>query len=193
MAFHEIEVIGNGGASEHTGVSVGLTVLKKSNALLRVQVKPAVMEAIGWNGSEKLVALIGDDEHFGILRLRSQKSGSISFIQRRTTSKTNRGNKSTKYFQVNLGYRPEFVNRSEKAGPCEWEKIDPDTIEIVLPDWADETRPKTKKAVVAASPAAEAAKREQERLAREAEEAEQRRAERAKQEEREIRREQAAP
>lgn len=90
------------------------------------------------------------------------------------------------WLEISLGHRREFVDRSEKAVPVAWEKVDEATLEIILPAWADETRPRKGVAITATPPAQAAGKRELERQAREAAEADRRRVERDKIEESEA-------
>lgn len=166
MAFEEIVPAEK--AATGTGVSVGLAKLRAGRALLRVSMHLPVMLEMGWLDGEKLVALLGTGEDHGLLRLRKDKAGAYKAGER-----VMRGGA---YYQVSLGHRPEFVDRSEKAVPCQWEKVDLVTIEIALPQWADETKPKAKAAISATPPAVLAGRRDTAAQEAERKEAEKRRA-----------------
>jgi len=172
--FEEI-TIGGSRVDPATGVAVGLMKMRMAHKpKLRIILRQNVMDAMGWSTGERVVPLIGREDSHGIIRLKKDqtKPGACEIV-----SKTIRGT----WYETTFGYRPEFVDRAEKSQHCQWEKIDLVTLEIILPAWAMETKPKAKVvAGLATPPAVAAGKREEERLKAELEEADRRRADRAK-------------
>lgn len=158
MPFIEIEPTPTT-TNAHTGATVGLMKARKSKALLRVTMRRNLMEAMGFTEGDRLVALLGQDEDHGVLRLRKDKNGAFKINERNT--------RNTTYWQVSLGHRPEFVDRIEAATACQWEQIDLATVEIIMPSWADETRPKIGKAISATPPSVTAGKKDVEAMASE--------------------------
>lgn len=145
MAFVEIENVTKSPSAVHSGIAAGLAKLRVGRALLRFTVRPDAMRQIGWDANEAVSVLIGEGEDHGIIRLRKNKEGAFRFFERS-------GMKATRYMMLSLGHRPEFIDRTEAAEPCQWEMVDADTLEIILPKWADETAPK-KKVAISALPA----------------------------------------
>ena len=172
MPFEEIDIIETSAASgKKTGIAAGLTKMRGAPALLRFTLAPSVLDSAGFAAEDRFKALLGDGEDWGMIRLQKNKSGMIRLDARHAMG-------GTLYYMCSLKHRPEFVDRTEKAQPCQWEKIDLATIEIVLPAWADETNPHRKPKIKAEPPELGAARREAERLAQEAREAQARREER---------------
>ncbi|BCH63023.1 hypothetical protein RvVAT039_02390 [Agrobacterium vitis] len=168
MAFEEVDIVVEVSGSAHTGVSVGLTKMRKSKAKMKVSIKSDAWETLGFSPDDRFVLLVGRDNDFGMIRLQKNKVGKIRVMDRVAAH-------GSRFLQLSLGHRPEFVDRAEKAVACQWEKIDFTTLEIVLPNWADETNPARKARIQAKPPSVLAADREAERQARELAEAEQRR------------------
>lgn len=168
MAFEEIEIIETSTASSHTGVSAGLTKMRSGKALLKINLRPHVFQEMGFSENDHFVPMLGTGEDFGMIRLQKNKSGKLR-------AKLRSAAHNAQYFCISLRHRPEFVDRAEKAVPCQWEKIDLTTIEIVLPAWTDETNPNKRKRIAAEPPAVAAGRREAERLRLEQEEAARRR------------------
>ncbi len=172
MAFEEIEIIETSSASSHhTGVSAGLVKVRKGKALLKINLRPHVFKEMGFSEADHFVPMLGTGEDFGMIRLQKNKSGKLR-------AKLREAAHGAKYFCINLRHRPEFIDRAEKAVTCQWEKIDLTTIEIVLPEWTDETNPTKRKRIAAEPPQVAAGRRDAERMRQEAEEAQRRREER---------------
>ncbi len=171
MAFEQVTLEAVTPAKERTGASAVLVKAGRSKkAGLRITLKPETAEACGFTDRDRFVLLLGTGDDHGVIRLRKDAKGAATLKERTA------GHGST-YYQINLGHRPEFVNRSEKARDCNWETISLTEIEIVLPAWADETRPKKAVAMSALPPPARAAEKERQRLEAEKAEADARRAE----------------
>jgi len=168
MAFEEVDIIENINPAHSSGVSAGLVKLKRAKALLRLTIRSDVFEELGFHIDDRFALLLGKGEDHGIIRLR-KGGGKIKASPRKFTG-------GRQGMTINLHHRPEFVDRAEKAVPCSWEIIDPTTVEIVLPPWADETGPGKSKRIAAIPPAIAAAKREEERIRSEQEAADRRRA-----------------
>ena len=136
MAFHEIDLTpAKAGAADQTGISVSLVKLRGKPALLRVLVRKSVMDAMEWTGDEALALLVGTDDDHGMVRLQKNKGGKGRLTERRAMG-------GAVYWQISCGRLSQFVDRQEKPEACRWEKLDLTTLEIVLPKWADETRPR---------------------------------------------------
>ncbi len=174
MAFEEIEIIETSNVSSHTGVSAGLVKIRNGKAQLRINLRPHVFETMGFSEVDHFVPMLGTGEDFGMIRLQKNKAGKLR-------AKLREAAHGARYFCINLRHRPEFADRTEKAVPCQWEKIDLTTIEIVLPSWTDETNPTKRKRISAEPPTVAAGRREAERLRQEHEVAQRRREEREQQ------------
>lgn len=170
MAFEEVEVELSTAAKAASGVSAGLVKIKGSPAKLRLMIRAQTFAELGFSAEDRFVLLVGRDEDFGMIRLQKNKAGKIRAAYRKFLG-------ASEAYQINLGRRPEFVDRTEKALPCTFEKIDLVTVEIVLPAWASETDPRAKTRIAAKPPAVVAAERDQARRDAELREAEQRRRE----------------
>lgn len=170
MAFEEITVEKTSGPA-HTGVGAGLAKVRGAPAKLQITLRRQVVETMGFKTTDRFVVLLGTDEHHGLIRIRKDKNGHIRLKERN-------GARESIWWQFNLGHRGEFVDRSEKARPCQWEKIDLTTIEVVLPAWTDATRPKSRTSVSATPPAVAAQQRNWRVDAQEKMDAERRRQER---------------
>lgn len=145
MAFERAKIVIKP-ASVGTGLKVTLTKFKASAASMKFSVSDALAKSFGWSDGDKLEVLIGTDEHHGIIRLRKNNSAGDAVVAFRKALKGS-------YAQVSLGNQPMFVDRAESGRWCQFEKIEDDYLEIILPRWADETAPK-RKAVITPTPAA---------------------------------------
>lgn len=174
MAFEIIEVEEGSSSSKHTGVSVGLSKMRGGKALLKINVRPHVMAEMGFTDQDHFVPMLGSGEDFGMIRLQKNKTGKL-----RATHRTAAHNAS--YYCISLRHRPEFVDRVEKAVPCQWEKIDFTTMEIILPPWADETNPNRRKRIAGEPATIVAGRKDADRRRSEAAEADLRRSEREQQ------------
>ncbi|MGR6465420.1 winged helix-turn-helix domain-containing protein [Rhizobium sp. PAMB 3182] len=168
MAFEEVEIEEVAKASNHTGISAGLTKMRGAPAKLNVYIRPEVFDSLGFTRDDRFVLLVGKDADFGMIRLQKNKNGKI--IPRERNFAFN-----ASAWQMRLGRRAEFVDRAEKAQSCTFEKIDIATVEIVLPPWADETNPLKRPRLPAVPDHVAAANRERDRIDREKREAEERR------------------
>lgn len=120
-------------ASVGTGIKATLWK-RRAPARLRLSVSKAIGDDLGWKSQDMLEVLLGTGEHHGRLRLRKNNSigkARVEFKQLRNGS----------YFSVLLGHFHQFVDRSELAAWCVWEKTQEGWIEITLPRWANETKP----------------------------------------------------
>lgn len=117
-----------------TGIKVSLKRTNKTSARMSLILSDAVAKQVDWQDGAKLEVLIGDGEHHGLLRLRKNNSAGEAIVQRRETAKG-------AWFGVKLGHQPAFVDRSEPTRWCQWEMVEDGWVEIVLPKWADETKP----------------------------------------------------
>lgn len=124
-------------ASVGTGVKASLKRTNKSAARLSLTISSATGEGLGWSGGDKIEVMIGEGEHHGLIRLRKNNSAGQAELAYREMA---RG----AWFSLRLGHQPAFVDRSESAAWCQWEKVEDGWIEVVLPTWADETAPSQK-------------------------------------------------
>jgi hypothetical protein len=170
MAFEEVDIV-EGASSEKTGVSVGLVKMRSAPAKLRVIIREETFAEMGFALADRFKLLLGSGEHHGIIRLRKDKSGTAKASERSFTG-------GVTAYMINLQHRAEFVDRTERAVPCQWEKIDLTTVEIILPRWADETGPKARARVPAKPSAMLAAEKEQQRKNAEQAQADERRRQR---------------
>lgn len=126
-------------ASVGTGIKCSLKRTNKSAARMSFVLSAAVAKELDWSNEAKLEVLIGEGEHHGLIRLRKNNSAGEAAVEQRATAKG-------EWFNIRLGHQPSFVDRSEAAAWCQWEKVEDGWIEIVLPRWADETAPNRKQA-----------------------------------------------
>ncbi|MCR9122979.1 MAG: hypothetical protein NXH91_11980 [Phyllobacteriaceae bacterium] len=138
-------------------------------ARLLITIKGGTAEALGLaQGDEARVAvLIGEGEDHGLIRLRRVEQDA-SIVTPCTTVK---GGHFWKFF---LGHVDQFVDRTERSQACQHEFVD-GWLEVVLPAWADETRPKPTVRIDAVSPPIRAAAMDLVRQKAEQKEADERR------------------
>jgi len=129
-------------ASIGTGIKASLMRTKKSPARMTFTVSDSVGKSLGWQSGDKIEIMIGEGEHHGLLRLRKNNSAGQAEAHHREMA---RGS----WFTLRLGHQPLFIDRSEPASWCQWERVEDGWIEVVLPKWADETAPKQKSIVPA--------------------------------------------
>jgi hypothetical protein len=168
MAFEEVDVIENVAAATKSGISAGLVKMRSAPAKLRLTVRDTVFADLGYTLDDRFVLLLGKGEDHGIIRLRKDKSGKIKPTERNFVG-------GVRGVQISLGVRAEFVDQAQKATPCQFEKVDLTTVEIILPPWADETRPGKTARIASKPPAIVAAETEQARKEQEEAEARERR------------------
>lgn len=123
-------------ASVGTGVKVGLKRMRDAPAKMSVMLSGAAVQAIGWANDDGIEVMVGTAEHHGLVRLR--KNNSVA----QTRAMARKLARGSTYVLVPLGHLPMFVNRTESARWCQWEKVEDGWVEIVLPKWADETAPR---------------------------------------------------
>lgn len=146
MAF-ELAKIAIVPASIGTGIKASLKKVRDAPAKLSITITGQTLKDFGWSDGDKIVVQIGTKEHHGLLRLqRNNSTGQAVFMVRKAV-------KGGSYGALQLGHQNVFVDRSEEALWCQWEKVEGGAIEIVLPKWADETRPVRDRRVPATTPA----------------------------------------
>lgn len=133
MAFERARIINH--ASVGTGLKVSLSKPRTAQAKMKFSITPAIAKSFGWSDGDKLEVLIGTAEHHGIIRMRKNNSVGEAVVAFR------KGPHQTSFVTVALGHQSNFVDRSEPSRWCQFEQIDEGYVEIILPRWADETRP----------------------------------------------------
>ncbi|TPJ75808.1 hypothetical protein FJ422_30790 [Mesorhizobium sp. B2-6-3] len=121
-------------ASVGTGIKASLRKGKASAAKMMLSISLARAKSLNIGDGDALEVLIGDGEHHGLLRIRKNNSAGIAKAEKVNTAKG-------EYFTLRLGHQETFVDRTESACWCQWEQVEDGWVEIVLPRWADETRP----------------------------------------------------
>jgi hypothetical protein len=132
-------------ASVGTGIKVSMKRTNKSSARMTFTISDATGKSFGWAGGDKVEVMLGEGEHHGLLRLRKNNSAGQAELSHREMAKG-------AWFTLKLGHQHSFVDRSEPALWCQWEKVEDSWIEIVLPKWADETAPNRKPQQAAPEP-----------------------------------------
>lgn len=121
-------------------------------AILVITIKGDAAEALGLTPDEAapLAVLIGSSEDHGMVRVRRDDDNpSITVACRRRSE--------ARFWPMFLGHLPQFVDRLEARQDCQWEMLDDGWLEVVLPAWADETRPKPTARIDGMPPQARAA------------------------------------
>lgn len=121
-------------ASVGTGIKASLRKGKASAAKLVLSLSVARANGINIDDGDGVEVLIGEGEHHGLLRIRKNNSAGVAKAEKMNTAKG-------EYFVLRLGHQDAFVDRTESASWCQWERIEDGWTEIVLPRWAEETRP----------------------------------------------------
>lgn len=127
-------------ASIGTGLKISLKKIKGASAKMTVTLTGEAMKDAGWKDGDKIEVMFGTGEHHGLLRMRKNNSVGQAVVSER---KAVRGGR---YLTIALGVQDAFVDRSEPAAWCKWEKIEDGWFEIVMPKWADETAPRARQA-----------------------------------------------
>lgn len=141
MAFQKIDVQESSNADD-TGVRVALVKLGKGAARLRITVDERIKSRFFIADTHGRELHVGTGEHHGLIRL-VPCSGEYLRAQRRFIG----GGKNARQVHVfNCGHLPHFVDRAEKPQSVQWSVLDAGIIEIALPKWADETKPRPKSA-----------------------------------------------
>ncbi len=140
-------------APAYIGTGIGATLSKRKNsrrpARLSLSFNKLAIDALGLKKNDRFRVVLGSAEHHGLIRLVpvSAKDADkyCAILQERKF-----GRSSAIWFQMDLGAIETLVDRAEQKRWCQWEKLDIDQgIEIVLPSWADETRPRLKTTISA--------------------------------------------
>lgn len=156
MAWHQHVVVPYKPPSQGTGVKVTLRAIKATgNANMVISISEAVAGRLGWGEGDKLELMVGEGEHHGLLRFRKNNDiGSVEIVRRKISPGGIDNHKS--FFSLRLGYMPQFIQRSESGRWANYDQVEDDWVEIVLPSWADETDPRKvkKPQAIAPTPAA---------------------------------------
>ncbi|TPW33225.1 hypothetical protein FJU08_01275 [Martelella alba] len=138
MAFEKVNNQSDAKGDE-TGIRISLARIKSAPAKLRLIVDDSLLaEVFGSLGvKQSFDLLVGTEADHGFVRLVQSSAGTMKAVVRHFGPSGNQ----RKVLVFNCGHLRQFVDRSEAAQPVQWKRIDAATIEIVLPNWADETRP----------------------------------------------------
>lgn len=168
MAFEDVEIVLNKTKPEKAPCLASLRKLGKPNKPARASLYVAFqMDALadsGFGAGDRFKLQLGKNEHHGVIRLKRDAQSNAQLIRRDYKY----GGQSQ--LSLQLGCRPEFVDRREEPKAAEFKIIDADTIEIKLPKWADETNPLLKAERDRQANIKQAAMLEEERLRRERQE-----------------------
>lgn len=175
MTFKPFE----GGASAKpvvSGCRVSLTRAgRATRATLQITLAGRIRDAMALHGTARIAVLMGEGEHHGLIRIRVAREGDEAALTVAPTKSVHK----TEFYRLRLGAVEQYRSEPAKAEAVNWEQLDDGWIEIALPAWADETRPKPKERVSAVPPAMLKAKAageaDAEREKRERKEAEERR------------------
>lgn len=121
-------------ASIGTGIKCSLRKGKASAATITFSINASIARLSNIADGDGIEVMIGETEHHGLIRMRKNNSAADTKAEERTTGKG-------AFFLIKLGHQPAFVNRSEPSAWCQWEKVEDGWLEIVMPKWADETKP----------------------------------------------------
>lgn len=121
-------------ASVGTGIKCSLRKGKASAATITFSINSAVANHAKIGDGDGIEVMIGEAEHHGLIRMRKNNSVGVTKAEHRTTGKG-------AFFLIKLGHQPAFVDRSEPSAWCQWDMVEDGWLEIVMPKWADETKP----------------------------------------------------
>lgn len=110
-----------------TGVKASL-FKSKEQSVLKITIKQFVGDELGWKDGDKLLVLFGTGDDFGMIRLQRGKEAGTAEVCAKSTQKGT-------WFSINLGSFPELPNERQSGLWCQWEKLNDDEVEIVLPSW----------------------------------------------------------
>jgi hypothetical protein len=135
--FEDVEIVFNKVKPEKAPCVVSLRKLGKAAKPAKASLVVAFqMDALsGFGEGDRLKLQLGKNEHHGIIRLKRHAESNAQLIKRDYKY----GGQSQ--LSLQLGHRPEFVDRREEPKAADFKIIDADTIEITLPKWAQETSP----------------------------------------------------
>jgi hypothetical protein len=142
MSFSTHTIITPADLAKGTGFAASLKKLKSAPATLVFTLRPPVAAELGWAGHDRIEVAIGDEEHHGLVRLRKSETGTAALTQREAGAGD--GKRGGPYFQLNLGFVPMFVDRSEEKRWVLFDQVEDGWVEVVLPAWADETGPRAR-------------------------------------------------
>lgn len=112
---------------------------------LEFLVKEAVCATLEWTQNTKFAVLLGHDEHHGLVRLKADPTGTAKAYM----TGGGHGEHKVRYMVIRLGNVPMFVHRPEGRQDVQFEKLEDGWVEIALPAWADDTKPKNAQAASA--------------------------------------------
>lgn len=113
----------------------------RSPAKLTISITGGTIAKLGFKADDEVEVEVGDKEHHGLLRMRraAERTSETLKVEARAAGP---GANKTAFLLIQIGHLSQFVDRTEQSAWCRWEEIEHGWIEIVLPRWADETKPK---------------------------------------------------
>lgn len=152
MAFNKRKIIKTISGEVSTGAKCTLSKRGDKPAILAFTILEEKLEEFGHREGDKFDIYFGDNEHHGIVRLVACPDGDLEVVFRRAK-------KDVGFWRFNTGHQPDYVNRAEKSTQINIEKLESGDLELILPEWADETKPSKKaQEIVSQKAAIEAAK-----------------------------------
>lgn len=134
MAFNKRKIIKTIGGVVNTGAKCSLSKRGEKPAIMGFTLLEEKLKEFGYADGDKFDIYFGDKERHGIVRLVPAEDGDLEVAYRRAK-------KGVGFWRFNVGYQPDYVNRPEKADQINIEKLENGDIEMVLPPWADDTKP----------------------------------------------------
>lgn len=130
MSFTRVIIQEAKAPATETGCRVSLYKLSQQPAKLRIIFDKAAFEKPGITADQSFYLEIGAGEHKGLIRMVPHQSGDLAGRNRKRGRSSMR---STVEFEC--GHIQQFVNRTEKACPTHWRRLEDGTIEIAMPRW----------------------------------------------------------
>lgn len=90
-----------------------------------VAMKKTFSQLVGWQRLDPVALQVGDGEHAGRIRI---VRGAVNAIAKVRIAKGS--------IVLNFGHVPAFGNETRPTYPVDARVVDPDTVEIVMPDWS---------------------------------------------------------
>jgi hypothetical protein len=126
MPFDVIEIVSARRDQQPASVTLSKMGVKGARPRCTVAIIAALAAEFKASDKDRFEVMLGSGEHRGLLRLRKNKSGPIK----------PRALKGGGLF-FNLGFIEQFGGAGQAKEFCEAAVIDPTTIEVTLPAWAD--------------------------------------------------------
>ncbi|TLX12117.1 hypothetical protein [Rhizobium sp. MHM7A] len=146
MAFERARIHINA-ASVGTGFKVRVTK-RKGPACISFTLTKALAAQFGWSDGDKLELFVGTDSDHGLLRFRKNNSVGDAPVSFKKSAKGD-------WVSIPIGHQARFVDEAQLAAWVKFEQIEGGFVEVVLPRWADKTRPaKVAASVPSSKPAA---------------------------------------